>query len=1102
MNSFVNGLVSLQHKVRKGITEPFHSLPKEADRRKAVILSAVSVIAFLGFLFDQTIYPKIPFVVVVFSLVCYALARTKWYRIAGLLLLVTLSLPSFYLALTTADLHIYSITTAFAWLIFPLILGSLLYTVRTVIFYSVLNACLLLILPFFRGELSYGMMAGAVSFYSLASIFVVISMVQRDKIENDRQKELIENRNQLASEAAKREIFAEQAHSRADQLSMLNEIGRLISSQQGLEETLDRIFEQVRRQIPLDAFYVALYDDRTDIITFPIIFDNGRRWEEPPSRLGESPLISQVIQDGTPLLWNVSDDEMADNSKDVRVGDHSDTTASILISPLLIATRVVGVISAQSYEKDLYNNEHIMLLTAIAQQIAITIENVRLFEQTTKRAQRLAILNEIGREISALSELPTLMENVYQQVNKALSTDLFFISLYDRESNELTFPIMYDNGRRWQQPPSQVTEATFSGKAILTRRPILINEWTDTVKEGESKPFIVGDVAQVTRSLMFVPMLFGNEVIGVLSIQSYKQNAYSEEDLSLLSGIANQVAIAIQNARLLEETRQNAGYLSILNELGRMVTELRDLPDLLEVIYSQVKKYLNVDAFYVGLYNRETNTVTYPIIYDEEVRYPSSPHSLKREDFLYELLHGHPALLILRTKQEVDETPVDFGMIGNQSRLSASLMVVPLKAGEQIIGVISTQSYSYNAYTKDDLNLLSGIANQVSVAIENSRLYTSAQQEISERLRIEMELQRERDFAVQVMNTLGQGVAVAQLNSNYEYVNPAYASMLGYEPGEMIGKLSDTFVHPEDLEYLNQQTSRRYHGEATTYELRLLHKDGHVVHALITGVPRYANGKIIGAIAAVTDLTERKQIEIERENLLREMESKNAELERFTYTVSHDLKSPLVTIAGFLGYLEADLKKGDHEKVNRSLERIREAARKMQRLLGELLELSRVGRIVNPPQSIPFGELISETLELVDGQLKEKQIDVRVEPDLPIVHVDRVRMIEVIQNLVTNAVKFMGSQEFPQIEIGSFAENGTTVFFVKDNGMGIPPEFHDRIFGLFNKLDAGSEGTGIGLALVKRIVEVHGGKIWVQSEPGKGATFFFTLGETTKQEIV
>jgi signal transduction histidine kinase len=231
-----------------------------------------------------------------------------------------------------------------------------------------------------------------------------------------------------------------------------------------------------------------------------------------------------------------------------------------------------------------------------------------------------------------------------------------------------------------------------------------------------------------------------------------------------------------------------------------------------------------------------------------------------------------------------------------------------------------------------------------------------------------------------------------------------------------------------------------------------------------------------------------------------ELENKNAELEKFTYTVSHDLKSPIVTIGGFLGFLESDIQKGLYENIPKTISRIRDAAKKMERLLNELLELSRIGRLVNPPKDVLFGELVSETLELVDGQLRKHQVEVRVEADLPVVHVDRIRIVEILQNLITNAAKFMGGQKNPTVHIGMKSINGEKIYFVRDNGSGIAPEFHDRIFGLFNKLDPFSDGTGIGLALVKRIIEVHGGRIWVESEVGKGTTFFFTLENIISEE--
>jgi signal transduction histidine kinase len=245
---------------------------------------------------------------------------------------------------------------------------------------------------------------------------------------------------------------------------------------------------------------------------------------------------------------------------------------------------------------------------------------------------------------------------------------------------------------------------------------------------------------------------------------------------------------------------------------------------------------------------------------------------------------------------------------------------------------------------------------------------------------------------------------------------------------------------------------------------------------------------------AQRELEERRRVEDEREQIIRELEAKNSELERFTYSVSHDLKSPLITISGFVGFLESDVRSGNMEKFNSDLQRIREAAAKMQRLLDELLELARIGRQVNPASDRPFADVVEEAISLLRGQLMMGPIQVNVQPDLPVVRGDSPRLVEVMLNLIDNAAKFMGDQPNPQIDIGVVERDQERIFFVRDNGIGIDPAHQDRIFGLFDKLDPRSDGTGVGLALAKRIVEVHGGRLWVESEgEGKGSMFCFTL---------
>jgi len=253
----------------------------------------------------------------------------------------------------------------------------------------------------------------------------------------------------------------------------------------------------------------------------------------------------------------------------------------------------------------------------------------------------------------------------------------------------------------------------------------------------------------------------------------------------------------------------------------------------------------------------------------------------------------------------------------------------------------------------------------------------------------------------------------------------------------------------------------------------------------------------------VGNIIKRMRVETEQKRLIAELEAKNSELERFAYTVSHDLKSPLITIRGFLGFLEKDAASGNIERFKTDIGRISEATNKMQQLLNGLLELSRVGRLMNPAQMVSFEEITREAIAIVQGQIDAFGTEIIIQEGLPSVYGDRARLVEVVQNLLDNAIKFTSHQVNPRIEIGTRAsdEAGKPVFFVRDNGLGIDPQYHERVFGLFNKLDAQSEGTGIGLALVKRIIEFHGGRIWVDSAGhNMGSTFYFTLPITDPQE--
>ena len=362
-----------------------------------------------------------------------------------------------------------------------------------------------------------------------------------------------------------------------------------------------------------------------------------------------------------------------------------------------------------------------------------------------------------------------------------------------------------------------------------------------------------------------------------------------------------------------------------------------------------------------------------------------------------------------------------------------------------------------------------------------------------------------RDAVLEYMNDV---VIVLDTHSRVVDVNPAALVGLEMTANQVIGlPISQLLADRPDLIELFQ------HDESVNEDVRYTSPSGteFVLSSYISPL-RDQNNKLIGRLLVARDITEERKMQVELrkaydeldlrvqrrtaelEHANIELEQKNAELERFTYSVSHDLKSPLITISGYLGYLKEDIVTGNVGRLEKDTQRIANAVNKMDSLLTDVLELSRIGRMVNPSEMIRFEELIAEVMETIHGRLDKRGVTVQTQPNLPLVYGDKSRLTEVLQNLIDNAAKFFGEQPDPIIEIGvSGEENGRLIFYVKDNGIGIEPEYRERIFGLFNRLDPNIEGTGVGLALVKRIIEFHGGRIWVESELGKGSTFYFTL---------
>lgn len=414
------------------------------------------------------------------------------------------------------------------------------------------------------------------------------------------------------------------------------------------------------------------------------------------------------------------------------------------------------------------------------------------------------------------------------------------------------------------------------------------------------------------------------------------------------------------------------------------------------------------------------------------------------------------------------------------SRRPQSILCFAIRYQGQVKRILYLENnLTTHAFTSERVELLNILTSQAAVSLENATLYTEVQG--SERKY--RTIFEESEDVIFISN---QG-RIIEMNS-------AGLALFGYSREELrdLGP-AELYADPRDRERLLQGLAQD--GAVKNMEITGRRKDGTLIECVVTANVQHAvdgEGFILQGI--IHDVTAEKNAQRERERLILELEARNSELERFAYAISHELRSPLVTIKGFLGHLRQDVALDDGARVEADLVHISEATDTMNRLLSELLELSRIGRVTHPVEAVSLTALAQEAAALVAGLIEERQVHVVIAPEMPVIWGDRLRLLEAYQNLIENAVKFMGNQESPRLEIGGDLEGGEAVCFVRDNGMGIDPKYHEKVFELFHRLDVDTEGSGVGLTFVRNIVELHGGRIWVESEgPGQGSTFFFTL---------
>ncbi len=876
---------------------------------------------------------------------------------------------------------------------------------------------------------------------------------------------------------------------RIAELTALNEVSRAISTTMRLDELLQRIREEAARLVDTSNFLVALYDERSDTVSFPVYHEYGQRLEIQSRRAGNG-LTEYVIRQRAPLLI---DGESTIFCQAHGVDHHGTAAQSWLGVPLVYADRVVGIIALQDYEHAGAYDEHtVRLLSTIASTAAVAIQNARLFSdleasrtELETRLIQLGALQETGQVISGTLEEDTLFATVLEAVTATIGFSYGIISLVDEQAGEVRAV------RGLGVSPEQIAASRRSLDSVDIMADIVRSGRTEVIdgwdERFDRKMFEEYGHANLVR--VFAPLVARGKVIGLLEAGYPKEvrTKITMDDIEVLQTFLTQASIAIDNARLFAEIRR------FTEELEQMVAartqQLQDEKSRLEALHTittELSRTLDLDEILLktmDLASMATGRSMGMVLLIDLATGDLVCRAMLAEGYVLRpgrqtiRLDKAWALRRVLDKQEplriadLSAAPEAAGLPDLPAGVN-SVAVVPLVSAEEVVGAILLSHPRVGFFDDDQMRLLTTLAGEVATAIHNAELYGYINDQAL-RLSEMLTYQEEEASKVRaILQSVADGVIVVDRESRILLANPAAQQILGMAREELEGR--------------------------TTQELPGLFMPGGIFaeeHARFELVDRYIN---VHSADVVTDTGETLGTVFVLRDITREVEADRSKSE-FISTVSHELRTPLTSIKGYVDLILLG-SVGEVSPMQRSfLDVVRSNSNRLVELINDILDISRVetGRIVLNREPLSLFDLVEEVIESARTEIERKQLDLQVEvpPDLPVVHADRKRVVQVLTNLVSNAYKY--TREGGRLAIAASSADGFLRVSVTDSGVGISKEDQKKLFTRFfradNPLRDEVGGTGLGLAISKSFIELHGGRMWVESELNVGSTFSFTL---------
>lgn len=890
---------------------------------------------------------------------------------------------------------------------------------------------------------------------------------------------------------------------RVVQLQILNEVGRLLSGVLNLDALLEAIHTVTARLVDAPYFYIALYERETDTFELVYLARDGRRQSARDRWSASIGLAGAVVRERQPLC--VADYLAECDRRGLQPRSFAGMAPgrAWLGVPLIARDQVIGVMTIGSpREGYTYSADHVELFTTVAAQATVALEHARLYQRNERQARQLALLNQIGRTITSSLDPERVPSLIMEQVSDLLDAEEGSLLLTDDATGDLVFAYTIGPvgsrliGTRLPRGVGLAGFVVANGQSVLSNDVRTDERFDDTTDKS---------TGFVTRAILATPLRGVGGVRGVIEVLNRRDGLpFDAEDQRLLEAVSDYAVIALENARRFgdldkalarraeelartnDQLQHNLRSLTALNALGMAInTALRSPDEIFAMTARGVAEMTGALGASVFLPDGEAF---------RQVVQVGAPLALGQH--IGQLLEtvvgtGRPELL-------QEHLPAPLAALG-----ATALLVVPLRATKRTLGCMCV-SYAGNVPDAPDRETVALFATQAAGAAESIELFTA--------------VSTARDQMASILESTREGIMLIGADARVALANTRLHTLCGVEPQATRGAPAEQFLAaweratlypPEDWAALRRGLDDVLAGRETFAAGALTEGAGAVRFVEWTALRVISSGAVAagsgGALLVLRDISEARESEKLRQDL--------------THMIVHDLRSPLSSVMASIELLTRGVSGPLNAGQQHVLSIANTSAQQMLEMISTLLDISRLeaGRMPLDLAPCPVGPLVARAAEQLSSLAQERRIAVQLDiaEALPAPQADQGLVVRVVQNLLANALKFSGrnstvllrayldDRQGPAVNSqGEMSEDPPTAdaaprtcitVAVHDQGVGIAPKDRERIFAKFGQVGERRGGTGLGLTFCKLVVETHGGRIWVESDPGQGSTFFFTL---------